>query len=82
MADQSVTVHVPAPLYARLAERVRQAHRSVEDELLEVVAAGVSADRVLPADLEAAITSLSVLDDAALWQAGRSHLPFDTGAQM
>ncbi len=82
MAGQSVTVHVPAPLYARLVERARQAHRSVEDELIEVVAAGVSADGVLPDDLEAAIAPLAVLDDEALWRAARSRLPATAVARL
>jgi Arc-like DNA binding domain len=43
MAVQAVTLHLPSPLYERLKERAEQTHRSVEAELLEVVAAAVPA---------------------------------------
>jgi hypothetical protein len=36
----------------------------------------------LPAELEAAICPLIVLDDAALWQAARSHFPTDAAQQL
>lgn len=66
MSTQSITLNLPAPLYERLTQRARQAHRSVEDELLEVVATAVPATDALPEDLRAAIAPLPLLDDDPL----------------
>lgn len=82
MSTQSITLNLPAPLYERLTQRARQAHRSVEDELLEVVATAVPATDALPEDLRAAIAPLPLLDDDALWRAARDHLPAKDAARM
>jgi plasmid stability protein len=82
MTTQTVTLNLPEPLYQRLRERASQTHRSVEDEALEVLATAVPVAADLPADLEVAISPLSVLDDAALWQAARSHFPADAAQQL
>ena len=82
MGAQSVTLNIPGSLYERVAERARQAHRSVEEELLEVVATAVPAGDGLPEDLQAAIAPLPLLDDEALWRAARSHLPAEAAARM
>jgi len=75
VTPQPITLNLPAPLYERLEQRARQAHRSVEDELLEVVATAVPVEARLPADLAAAIAPLPLMDDEALWREARSHLP-------
>jgi plasmid stability protein len=82
MAVQAVTLHLPSPLYERLKERAEQTHRSVEAELLEVVATAVPVADDLPADLAQMISPLALLDDKALWRAARSHLPAEAAAQM
>ena len=82
MAVQAVTLHLPSPLYERLKQRAEQTHRSVEAELLEVVAAAVPVADDLPADLAQVISPLALLDDEALWRAARSHLPAEAAAQM
>lgn len=82
MTVQSVTLHLPNPLYERLKRRAEQAHRSVEAELLEVVATAVPVADDLPADLAEAISPLALLDDEALWRAARSHFPEEAAAQM
>jgi len=82
MAVQAVTLHLPSPLYERLKQRAEQTQRSVEAELLEVVAAAVPVADDLPADLAQVISPLALLDDEALWRAARSHLPAEAAAQM
>jgi plasmid stability protein len=82
MTVQPVTLNLPNTLYHRLKRRADQAHRTVEDELIEVVATAVSVTDELPADLAEAISSLALLDDEALWQAARSHLPSEAAAQL
>ena len=82
MAVQAVTLHLSSPLYERLKERAERTHRSVEAELLEVVATAVPVADDLPADLAQMISPLALLDDKALWRAARSHLPAEAAAQM
>jgi hypothetical protein len=47
-----------------------------------MMTAMVSGADELPADLAEAIFSLALLDDEALWQAARSHLPSEAAAQL
>ena len=75
MAHQTVTLKISDNLYRRLQRRAEQAHRSVEDEVLELVASALPLDDGLQADLESALSSLGVLDDAALWNAARMQMP-------
>ena len=82
MAVQAITLHLPSPLYERLKRWAEQTHRSVEAELLEVVAAAVPVADDLPGDLAQVISPLALLDDEALWRAARSHLPAEAVAQM
>lgn len=75
--NQSVTLNLPAALYARLRRMADEAHRSVEDELLDVVAAAIPEADDLPADLAEAVSQLAVLDDAALLHAATVAMPAD-----
>jgi plasmid stability protein len=82
MTIQPVTLNLPSHLYNRLKWRAERAHRTVEAELLEVVASAVPVAGELPADLNEAISPLMLLDDEALWRAARSHLPIEAATQM
>jgi len=82
MTVQPVTLNLPGPLYNRLKRLAEQAHRTVEAELLEVVATAVPVADELPADLVEAISPLALLDDEALWRAARSRLSPAVAAQM
>jgi plasmid stability protein len=82
MTGQTLTLQVPDVLYTRLKERARQANRSVEAELLDVLATAVPAADELPRDLADAVAPLAQLDDAALWQAARSRLPDQSASRL
>lgn len=82
MTVQSVTLNLPSALYDQLKRRAEQARRTVEAELLEVVATAVPVADELPSDLAEAISPLALLDDEALWRAARSHLPTETAARL
>ena len=74
MANETLNMRIPAPIYHRLKERAKAAHRSVEDEVLTIVSAAIAED-VLPASLEAALAALTTADDTTLWRTARdSHL--------
>ena len=82
MTAQAITLNLPGPLYNRLKQRAEKSRRSIEAELLEVVATAVPAADELPADLNEAVSPLLLLDDNALWRAARSHLPQAAAAQL
>lgn len=75
MALHSMSVQLPESLYTRLHERAMQAHRTLEDEVLSVLAAAVAPqEAVLPPDVTEAVEALAFLDDARLWRAAASRL--------
>jgi phosphotransacetylase len=80
--NQSVTLNLPAALYDRLQRMAEAAHRSVEDELLDVVVAAVPEADALPADLAEAVSHLAVLDDAALMHAATVAMPVDAAEEL
>src|SRR5438128_12118073 len=82
MTIKPVTLKLPSHLYSRLKRRAEEAHRTLEAELLEVVASAVPVADELPAELNDAISPLALLDDEALWRAARSHLPAEAAVQM
>lgn len=77
MSSQSVTLELPEPLYEQLQARAVRRQRTVADEVLDVLTGAIPATEVLPDDLEQAIAQLVFLDDAALWQVGRSKMASD-----
>ena len=82
MSVQPITLNLPSALYARLQRRAAQSRRSIEAELLDVVAAAVPVADELPADLSEALSPLALLDDHALERAARSHLAPEAAAQL
>ncbi len=82
MAVRPVTVNLPDPLYERLRRRAEQTQRTVEAELLEVVATAVPASEELPAYLAEAIAPLAQLDDEVLSETARSHFPVEAAERL
>ena len=78
MTSQSVTIRLPDPIYQELKRQADRTHRSIEDELLEVVAAAVP----VAEDLSEAISPLAALDDEALWRTARERLPTDAAERL
>ena len=82
MTLQIMTLHLPRPLYNRFKRRAERSQRTVEAQLLAAATVGMQAEEELPADLTQIAASLSLLDDAALWRAARSHLPTEVSTQI
>jgi plasmid stability protein len=82
MVVQTLTLNLPDVLYARLRQRAELAHRSVEAELLEVLAMAVPITDEVPAELSEALSQLSLLDDEVLWRAARGHLSEEIAEQL
>lgn len=74
MTLQTVTVRLPDVLYQQIEQRARRMRRSVEDELVAVVAAALPTLDDLPADIADEMAQLAFLTDDELWQAARTTL--------
>ncbi len=82
MSLQPVTLHLPKSLYNQIRRRAEKSRRSVEAELLDVVASAVPTNDELPEELAEAVSNLKLLDDDALWRAARSQLPAETSSAL
>jgi plasmid stability protein len=82
MSFQTLTVAVPDQIFTRIRDRARQANRTVEAEVLDVLADAVSTEDRLPPDLQAAIDSLELLDEPALRRAFESRLSAEASSEL
>jgi plasmid stability protein len=82
MSTQTLTVPVPDSLLVRLTDRARQANRSVEAEVLDVLSTALSANAELPADLAEALSALDQLDEPGLRRAADSRLSAEAAAEL
>jgi hypothetical protein len=81
MVAHSLTLNIPQSLFDRIKQLADQRSRSVAEETLDLLAGAMPPDS-LPEDLAAAVRSLSLLDDDALWRAARSTLALDAAAEL
>jgi hypothetical protein len=82
MPSQTLTVSVPDEVLARLRDRARQAKRKVEAEVVSLPADATSAEDPLPPDIEAAVSAIGSLDEAALRVAAQSRLSKKESARL
>jgi plasmid stability protein len=82
MTLETVTLRLPNNIYQRVKQRAQVMHRSVEDELLAVVAASLPDEEELPDQLAAELNQLSLFTDDELWQAARATLPANKRERM
>lgn len=80
--SQIVTLNLPDSIYQRIKDRAKQTQRSIEEELLDLVAITMPEDEELPRDLAQAVAALGFLDDKTLWQAARTHLSAKSVGRM
>jgi len=74
MAVHTVTLHLPSALYACVKQCAEQTGRTIEDQVLDILAAAMWTSEDLPA--------LALLDDAAPWCAARSQLDPSAGDRI
>lgn len=79
---QSVTVELPEDLYKQLEQRAAVSRRSIEAELVGVVATIIPVVGKLTPDLAWRLEQMKLLDDKMLWKAARSHLSKKALAQL
>lgn len=73
--DATLQLTMPQATYERLRHRAARERRSIEDEALQALDAGLAGEAPLPADLIATLAAMALLDDRSLWQATRLRLP-------
>lgn len=74
VSTQTIVLHIPDDLYARVRLRAAQSQRSVEAEFVSVLAEAMPGDDELPLDLTEALAALKQLDDDDLWAIARAFL--------
>lgn len=74
MTTQTVTLHLPEPLYVRLRQIAQATHQSLDAVVLRAIQVGAppSWDDV-PAAFQEDLAALDRLDDDALWHIARSR---------
>ncbi len=82
MGQPTVTLTLSQEVYDELQQRARRCQYRVEDEAALALAATLGAEQRLPADLEAAIGVLALLDDEALWRVSRSQPMVEDGVLL
>lgn len=82
MTVQTVTVQLPIRLYNQLKHQAERAHRSVEDEVMEVVTGALPADDELSTDLQQAMRRLAASNDETLWQTATARFPQEKSVKL
>lgn len=73
--QQPITVNVPRSVYERIRRAAERRHRSVDEMVIEALAAAAPTLDTPQNDMRAALAQLAYLNDAALWQAARATMP-------
>ena len=74
MSAQQITLSLPEGLYEQLQGVAERSRRSLDDLLVEVVAAVTPALGAAPSGMRSSLAQMAYLNDAALWQAARSTM--------
>lgn len=85
MTYQPITVHLPQQLYDLARQRAQAKNRSVETELIEAVATGLTDGGEIDDisdDIATELSQLPFLTDEELWQAAQITIPSETAEQM
>ena len=82
MPAHAITLHLPETLYERFRQRAEWTRRSLETELLEVVASAVSAEGGLSPELVKSVESLEGLADDELCQLARKAMSIEASQEL
>ncbi|MBI4675380.1 MAG: hypothetical protein HY741_27360 [Chloroflexi bacterium] len=82
MIVHPVTIQLPITLYDKLKARAEQDNVTLEQELLQVVAAVVPQSDDLDLELRDTLAQLTTLENDALWRAAQSHLSAEISAEL
>ena len=74
MASSTLTVRLPDRLYAQLRNRAEQANRTLEAELIDLLATAMPGEGEVLDRLDLELAGLEHFDEEALLRAAQSHL--------
>jgi hypothetical protein len=74
MSQQVVTLSIPRPVYEQIRQAAKKKHRSVDELMVEAIAAAISPASLSASQLRSDLAQMAYLNDAALWQAARATL--------
>ncbi len=75
MNAQTITVRLPENLYQQVKNRSQRTRRTVEEEIVTVIASALPLTGDLPDEVERHLSALEHLSDEELWQAARMQVP-------
>ncbi|NJL29157.1 MAG: hypothetical protein HC897_15380 [Thermoanaerobaculia bacterium] len=82
MAAHDVTLRLPTPLFDHFRNLAARARRSLEAEILDVVATAASGAQDLPSDVARAVEELGLLRDEQLWRVAHHRLGEQEAAKL
>jgi len=82
MSAHAITLHLPAALYEHFRKRVEWTHRSLEDEVLDAVAAAASVEGELSSEPISAIEAMEHLADEELWRLASETLSEESRQEL
>ncbi len=82
MTAHAITLHLPEALYDRFKRRVEWTRRSLEDELLDAVAAAAPVEDELSPELISAVEALEGLADEELWRLARQTMSREASQEL
>ena len=74
MSAHAITLQLPETLYEHFWRRAQATRRSLETELLDVVASAVTVEDEVPPELPATIAAFDKLGDEELWRLARQTM--------
>lgn len=74
MSVQTMTIQLPEKIYEHLKRRAENSRRSINDEVVEVIAMAVHEEARLSPDMDDVLEQLDYVDNDTLWRMARSRL--------
>lgn len=82
MNAHTITLRLPQGLYEHFWRRAQVTHRSLETELLDVVASAATVEDEVSPELLATIAAFEKLDDEELWRIARQTMSREAGQEL
>lgn len=82
MTTQEITLNLPEVVYEQIRRAAEKSHRPIDEVLIEAVLAVAPTMDVPTGILRSSLAQLAYLNDAALWQAGRSTMQAEQSERL
>lgn len=81
-STQTIVLHVPDELYARIRRRAEESQRSVEAEFVNVLFEAVPPGDELPSEQAEVVAAFEQFDDDELWEVARARFPAEASNEL